>query len=275
VRRVSSAVVAVALLVAMAAPPAFSEEPKDRGRPIPSAGGRPRPRWPPPLRPAPSASTPPLSRCRVRAWGTSRATIARRGPARATMRRSWARRWAFRAVPNRGDREEDKGAITPYLVHRIEVLEGRGCSPAALSLASVHRSAWKGRSRKLVGKVPKIGGLGDALGLDGVRTWATCERKTRQGKRDEERRQEGRVVCGAARHPSRQYLPRRGRSASTVGLSPEGVRVLGEYWLGTENPRVIAVMEAQSMDTFGQIRMDWDDVFEIGMSRDREGCPPP
>ena len=45
---------------------------------------------------------------------------------------------------------------------------------------------------------------------------------------------------------------------------------MGEYWLGTENPRVIAVMEAQSMDTFGQIRMDWDDVFEIGMSRDRD-----
>ncbi|HEU4493417.1 MAG TPA: DUF3303 family protein [Rubrobacteraceae bacterium] len=44
---------------------------------------------------------------------------------------------------------------------------------------------------------------------------------------------------------------------------PEGVRVLGEYWLETETPRVIAVMEAESMDAFGQIRMDWGDMFEI------------
>ena len=44
---------------------------------------------------------------------------------------------------------------------------------------------------------------------------------------------------------------------------PEGLRVLGEYWLETEDPRVIAVMEAQSMDAFGQIRMDWGDMFEI------------
>ena len=44
---------------------------------------------------------------------------------------------------------------------------------------------------------------------------------------------------------------------------PEGVRVLGEYWLETEAPRVIAVMEAQSMEAFGQLRMDWGDMFEI------------
>jgi hypothetical protein len=44
---------------------------------------------------------------------------------------------------------------------------------------------------------------------------------------------------------------------------PEGVRVVGEYWLETEAPRVIAVMEAESMDAFGQIRMDWGDAFEI------------
>jgi hypothetical protein len=44
---------------------------------------------------------------------------------------------------------------------------------------------------------------------------------------------------------------------------PEGANVLAEYWLETEAPRVIAVMEAQSMDPFGQIRMDWGDMFEI------------
>ena len=44
---------------------------------------------------------------------------------------------------------------------------------------------------------------------------------------------------------------------------PEGVRVLGEYWLETEDPRVVAVMEAESMEPFGQIKMDWGDMFGI------------
>jgi hypothetical protein len=44
---------------------------------------------------------------------------------------------------------------------------------------------------------------------------------------------------------------------------PEGAEVLAEYWLETEAPRVIAVVEADSMEPFGQIRMDWSDMFEI------------
>jgi hypothetical protein len=44
---------------------------------------------------------------------------------------------------------------------------------------------------------------------------------------------------------------------------PEGANVLAEYWLETEAPRVVAVVEADSMEPFGQIRMDWSDMFEI------------
>jgi hypothetical protein len=44
---------------------------------------------------------------------------------------------------------------------------------------------------------------------------------------------------------------------------PEGANVLAEYWLETEAPRVIAVVEAESTEPFGQIRMDWGDMFEI------------
>jgi hypothetical protein len=44
---------------------------------------------------------------------------------------------------------------------------------------------------------------------------------------------------------------------------PEGANVVAEYWLETEAPRVIAVVEAESMEPFGQIRMDWGDMFEI------------
>ena len=45
---------------------------------------------------------------------------------------------------------------------------------------------------------------------------------------------------------------------------PEGVRVLGEYWLETESPRVVSVMEADGMEAFGQIRMHWNDMFHRG-----------
>jgi hypothetical protein len=44
---------------------------------------------------------------------------------------------------------------------------------------------------------------------------------------------------------------------------PEGANVLAEYWLETEAPGVIAVMETESMEPFWQIRMDWGDMFEI------------
>ena len=44
---------------------------------------------------------------------------------------------------------------------------------------------------------------------------------------------------------------------------PEGVNVLGEYWLETDSPRVISIMEANGMEPFGQLRMQWGDLFEI------------
>lgn len=44
---------------------------------------------------------------------------------------------------------------------------------------------------------------------------------------------------------------------------PEGANVVAEYWLETEAPRVVAVVETESMEPFGQIRMDWGDMFEI------------
>ena len=45
---------------------------------------------------------------------------------------------------------------------------------------------------------------------------------------------------------------------------PEGVNVVGEYWLETDSSaRVVAIMEAEGMAPFGQIRMDWGDLFEI------------
>ena len=44
---------------------------------------------------------------------------------------------------------------------------------------------------------------------------------------------------------------------------PEGLNLIDEYWLETENPRVIAVVEAESTAPFAAVRMDWGELFEI------------
>ena len=44
---------------------------------------------------------------------------------------------------------------------------------------------------------------------------------------------------------------------------PEGLNVIAEYWLETDSPRVIVIMEADNMAPLGQMRMDWGDLFEI------------
>ena len=44
---------------------------------------------------------------------------------------------------------------------------------------------------------------------------------------------------------------------------PEGLNVLGEYWLETDSPRVVSIVEADGMEPFGQLRMRWGDLFEI------------
>ncbi len=41
------------------------------------------------------------------------------------------------------------------------------------------------------------------------------------------------------------------------------MEVLGEYWLETGSPRVVSIVEAESIAPFGAIRMQWADLFEI------------
>jgi hypothetical protein len=38
---------------------------------------------------------------------------------------------------------------------------------------------------------------------------------------------------------------------------------LAEYWIETDSPRVVSVVEAKSMAPFEAIRMAWGDLFEI------------
>ena len=44
---------------------------------------------------------------------------------------------------------------------------------------------------------------------------------------------------------------------------PEGLNVLAEYWLETDSPRVVSIVEADGMEPFGQLRTQWGDLFEI------------
>jgi hypothetical protein len=41
------------------------------------------------------------------------------------------------------------------------------------------------------------------------------------------------------------------------------MNVLAEYWIETDSPRVVSVVEAKSMASFGALRMAWGDLFEI------------
>ncbi len=44
---------------------------------------------------------------------------------------------------------------------------------------------------------------------------------------------------------------------------PEGLNVLAEYWLETDSPRVVSIVEVDDMGAFGATRMAWGDLFEI------------
>ena len=38
---------------------------------------------------------------------------------------------------------------------------------------------------------------------------------------------------------------------------------MAEYWLETEAPRVVVIVESEGMAPLGAIRRDWGDIFEI------------
>jgi hypothetical protein len=44
---------------------------------------------------------------------------------------------------------------------------------------------------------------------------------------------------------------------------PEGMTILGEYWLATDDPCVILVAEADSMAPLMTALADWDEFFDI------------
>ena len=45
--------------------------------------------------------------------------------------------------------------------------------------------------------------------------------------------------------------------------SPEGFKVVAEYWLHTHDPQVVVVFESESFVPIAQMTSAWDDVFDI------------
>jgi Domain of unknown function (DUF3303) len=44
---------------------------------------------------------------------------------------------------------------------------------------------------------------------------------------------------------------------------PDGINVLGEYWLGGHRPAVISIFETDDFSTIMELAFTWQDVFEI------------
>ena len=44
---------------------------------------------------------------------------------------------------------------------------------------------------------------------------------------------------------------------------PEGIKPIAEYWLQTDNPIVVSIIEADSVAPIMAITTEWGDVFDI------------
>ena len=46
---------------------------------------------------------------------------------------------------------------------------------------------------------------------------------------------------------------------------PEGVNIVGEYWFPTDDPSVVAIVEAEDTAPMAGIRLAWDDLFDTAI----------
>lgn len=46
---------------------------------------------------------------------------------------------------------------------------------------------------------------------------------------------------------------------------PEGVNVVAEYWFPTDDPSVVAIVEADAASAITPIRLAWDDLFDTAI----------
>ena len=46
---------------------------------------------------------------------------------------------------------------------------------------------------------------------------------------------------------------------------PKGVRSIGEYWLQTNDPAVVAVYEADKIEAMMETNLAWSDYFDIAV----------
>lgn len=44
---------------------------------------------------------------------------------------------------------------------------------------------------------------------------------------------------------------------------PENIDVVGEYWLASDDPKIVTIIETDDLPTAMSVLADWDDVFEF------------
>ena len=64
------------------------------------------------------------------------------------------------------------------------------------------------------------------------------------------------------------YLARRMQGGSGIGKAPtqgriEGMELVGEYWLQTPDPKVVAIFSAERDAPILDLASEWDEVFDI------------
>lgn len=65
----------------------------------------------------------------------------------------------------------------------------------------------------------------------------------------------------------KQGLTRQQRDAALVHRAdwnyPSGVKVIGEYWLATEDPAVVSIFQAEDYGALMELEFAWADTFDI------------
>lgn len=66
------------------------------------------------------------------------------------------------------------------------------------------------------------------------------------------------------------HLSREQRQAALVRRAtwelPEGMKLVGEYWLAADGPHVVSVFEAETYEPIMELIFTWNDVFDVAVA---------
>lgn len=73
------------------------------------------------------------------------------------------------------------------------------------------------------------------------------------------------MLCITLMKPKANSSIRQRRERRLEWHYPEGMKVLGEYWLATTDPAVISIAEADDAAVIRKAMEHWDDVFDYSV----------